>query len=158
MGGIGNAWSSPRKASLCDLQKTVMQGEHLNVRVRGIFSDGFEMGVLTDTACPSERTWVEFYLDSTANKEQLRLEMNNGGKARVELEGEFYGPGLPDPKLPEVLKRSSQPGWGHLGAFRTKLVVHQIRKVESAKGPNRRVATFSWRQVYLGRVLLWTEK
>lgn len=46
------------------------------------------------------------------------------------FEGEFYGPGLPDPNLPEAIKKSYQPGWGHLGAFRTKLVVQAIQSVE----------------------------
>jgi len=98
--------------------------------VEGIYSDGFEMGVLTDAACPSERTWVELDLQSTVNKEMLRSMLDTAGKAKVVFEGEFYGPGVPDPKLPEAIKKSYQPGWGHLGAFRTKLVVHAIQSVE----------------------------
>ncbi|MGA2898543.1 MAG: hypothetical protein ABSE27_13240 [Acidobacteriaceae bacterium] len=56
--------------------------------------------------------------------------LDTAGKAEVVFDGEFYGPGVPDPKLPEAIKKSYQPGWGHLGAFRTKLVVHAIQSVE----------------------------
>lgn len=119
------------KSPLCDLQRTAKQGEQRSVRVRGIYSDGFEMGVLTDAACPSERTWVELDLQSTTNKEMLRSMLDTMGQAEVVFEGEFYGPGVPDPKLPEAIRKSYQPGWGHLGAFRTKLVAHAIQSVKS---------------------------
>lgn len=122
------------KASLCDLQRTVKQGEQLHIRVSGIYSDGFEMGVLTDSACPSEHTWVELDLQSITNKAKLRSMLDRTGQANVVFEGEFYGPGLPDPKLPESIKKSYQPGWGHLGAFRTKLIVHTIQSVKRAGG------------------------
>jgi len=52
-------------------------------------------------------------------------------RAYVVLEGEFYGPPLPDPKLPEPIRKSYHPGWGHLAAFKTKLVVHTIRDVKA---------------------------
>lgn len=119
------------KVPLCDLQRTAKQGEQRSVRVEGIYSDGFEMGVLTDAACPSERTWVELDLQSTVNKEMLRSMLDTAVKAEVVFDGEFYGPGVPDPKLPEAIRKSYQPGWGHLGAFKTKLVVHAIQSVES---------------------------
>ena len=121
---------TPDKAHLCDLQRTAKQGEQRSVQVGGIYSDGFEMGVLTDAACPSEHTWVELKLQSTMNKETLRSILETAGQADVVFEGEFYGPGVPDPKLPESIKKSYQPGWGHLGAFRTKLVVHAIQSVK----------------------------
>jgi hypothetical protein len=121
---------TPDKMPLCDLQRTAKQGEHRPVQVSGIYSVGFEMGVLTDAACPSQSTWVELNLESATNKEKLRSMLDTAGKADVVFEGEFYGPGLPDPKLPEAIKKSYQPGWGHLGAFRTKLVVHAIQSVE----------------------------
>lgn len=118
------------KVPLCDLQRTAKQGEQRSVLVEGIYSDGFEMGVLTDDACPSEHTWVELDVQSTANKEMLRSILDTAGQADVVFEGEFYGPGVPDPKLPESIRKSYQPGWGHLGAFRTKLVVHAIQSVK----------------------------
>ena len=127
---VCTAAPTPEKVPLCDLQRTAKQGEQRSVRVDGVYSDGFEMGVLTDAACPSEHTWVELDLQSITNKEMLRSMLDTAGKAEVVFEGEFYGPGVPDPKLPEAIKKSYQPGWGHLGAFRTKLVVHAIQSVE----------------------------
>jgi hypothetical protein len=123
---------TPEKAPLCDLQRTARQGEHRPVQISGIYSAGFEGSVLTDAACPSQYTWVELDLKSTANKEKLRSMLNKAGKAEVVFEGEFYGPGMPDPKLPEAIRKSYQPGWGHLAAFKTKLVVHAIRNVKAA--------------------------
>jgi len=122
---------TPDQVPLCDLQRTTKQGEQRSVQVRGIYSAGFEVGVLTDSACPFQSTWVEFDLQSTVNKEVLRSMLDTAGKAEVVFEGEFYGPGLPDPKLPEAIKKSYKPGWGHLGAFRTKLVVHSIKSVKA---------------------------
>jgi hypothetical protein len=99
----------------------------------GVYSDGLEMGVLTDPACPSQHTWVELDLRSTAKKEILRSVLNSRGQANVLFEGEFFGPGRPDPNLPEAIRKSYEPGWGHLGAFKTKLVVHLIRSVKAGK-------------------------
>jgi hypothetical protein len=63
-------------------------------------------------------------------KEVLRSMLDTAGQADVAFEGEFYGPGVPDPKLPAATRKSYQPGWGDLGAFRTRLVVHAIQSVK----------------------------
>lgn len=123
---------NPEKAPLCNLQRRVKQGEHRSVQVRGIYSAGFEGSVLAGAACPSQYTWVELDLKSTANKEKLQSMLEKAGKAEVVFDGEFYGPGMPDPKLPEAIRKSYEPGWGHLAAFKTKLVVHAIREVKPA--------------------------
>jgi hypothetical protein len=130
---ISTAASGPGKASLCDLQRSAKEGERRSVRVAGIYSDGLEMGVLTDPACPSQRTWVELDLRSTANKEMLRSILDSKRHADVVFEGEFFGPGRPDPNLPEAIRKSYKAGWGHLGAFKTKLLVHVIRSVKAGK-------------------------
>lgn len=69
---------------------------------------------------------------SEENKEELRKLLDRSRRAYVVVEGEFYGPPLPDPKLPEGIKKDYHPGWGHLAAFKTKLVVHVIRDVKPA--------------------------
>jgi TonB family protein len=112
------------------LQRIAKQGEQRSVQVGGIYITGFEGSVLADAACPDQSTWVELDLKSTANKEQLRSMLDAAGKADVVFEGEFYGPGMPSPNLPEAIRKSYQPGWGHLGAFKTKLVVHAIQSVK----------------------------
>jgi len=121
---------TPDEVPLCDLQRTAKQGEQRSVQVGGIYITGYEGSVLTDATCPSQGTWVELDLKSTANREQLRSMLKKAGKAYVVFEGDFYGPEVPDPKLPEAIRKSYQPGWGHLGAFRTKLVVHAIKSVK----------------------------
>jgi hypothetical protein len=102
------------------------------VRVSGVFSEGLERGVLVDAACPSNYTWVELDLRSEQNKEKLRKILNHSRSANVVFDGEFYGPPLPDPKLPEAIRKSYHPGWGHLGAFKTQIVVREICEVEAA--------------------------
>jgi hypothetical protein len=38
------------------------------------------------------------------------------GEEEVVFDGKFYGPGLPNPKLPDAVKISYLPGCGHLVA------------------------------------------
>lgn len=114
-------------SSLCSLQANVDEGNHVTVRVSGVFS----MGILQDSGCPKETTWVELDLTSRKNWKKLQgiLEDSPKREAIVVFDGEFYGPPLPDPKLPENIKKSYHPNWGHLNCCRTKLVVRVIRDV-----------------------------
>jgi hypothetical protein len=102
------------------------------VLVSGVFSEGLDRGTLEDNRCPKEATWVELALRSQQNKDKLRKALEHSRRANVVFEGEFYGPPVPDPKLPEAIRKQYHPGWGHLAAFKTKLVVHEIRSVEAA--------------------------
>ena len=90
--------------------------------------------VLTDPACPSRHTWVELALKSQRNRSKLKQLMYESGKATVEFTGEFYGPPNPDDRLPASIKKGYHPGWGHLGAFRTKLVVFEIDSASMVDG------------------------
>lgn len=127
-----SALKESETASLCSLQQKVTEGNHETVQVSGIFSEGLERGTLEDAACPKESTWVELDLRSKQNKEKLRKLLGRSRRAYVVVEGEFYGPPLPDSKLPYAIRNSYHPGWGHLAAFKTKLVVHSIRDVKAA--------------------------
>jgi len=136
------AQSKPNRLSLCVLQERVTAGEHLPVEVAGVYGAGLDMGPLVDLGCAAQATWVEMALVSTVNKEKLRELLDHSRGAYVVLQREFYGPGLPDPKLPEAIKRTYRPGWGHLGGFKTKPVVHYIRSVrpapsDSSKNPHQ---------------------
>jgi len=128
--------SEPKATSLCVLQEKATEGTHATVRVSGIFSEGLDLGPLEDPACPAEATWVELALPpgQNKNKEKLRRLLDVSYRAYVIFEGDFYGPPLPDPKLPEAIRRAYHPGWGHMGQFRTKLVVHAICDVKVAPG------------------------
>ncbi len=124
--------TGPKATSLCVLQKQVAEGEHETVRVSGVYGPGLDHTVMEDAECPGESTWVELALRSQDNKEKLRKLLDSSRRAFVVVEGEFYGPPLPDPKLPEAVRKDYHPGWGHLAAFKTKLVVHAIRDVRPA--------------------------
>ena len=119
-------------ASLCALQDKATEGDHITAQVAGVYFSGIDMGPLEDTTCPANATWVELALQTEVNKKKLRRLLERYGRARVVFEGEFYGPPAPDPKLPDAIRKAYHPGWGHLGAFRTKLVVHSIRSVSRA--------------------------
>jgi len=122
----------PQAASLCSLQQKIGAGDHESVRVSGRYGPGLDRTVLEEPSCSGEGTWVELELQSNQNKEKLRKMLGHSRQAYVVVEGEFYGPPLPDPKLPEAIRKSYHPGWGHLAAFKTKLVVHAIRDVQPA--------------------------
>jgi len=126
------AQSEEKRVSLCILQKEVAEGKHVTAQVAGVYSLGLDSGTLEDSTCPTQATWVDLALQSDRNKEKLRRLLDHSGRAYVVFQGEFYGPDLPDPKLPEAIRKSYHPGWGHLGAFRTKLVVHAIRSIRAA--------------------------
>jgi len=117
--------------SLCTLQENATAGEYVMARVAGVYSEGLELGVLEDAACPAQGTWVELALKSARNRKKLRRLLERSRKARVVFYGRFYGPGIVDANLPEAIRRSYQPGWGHLSAFKTKLVVISIQSAQA---------------------------
>ena len=126
--------SKRNQTSLCGLQGKVAEGSRMSVMVSGIYQGGLgnsgpAMGTLNDSACPGETAWIEIALQSPTNREKLNKILDKSGRAFVVFKGEFYGPLIPDPTLPETIRKNYHPGWGHLRAFKTKLVVHAIRDV-----------------------------
>jgi hypothetical protein len=121
--------SKPERESLCDLQGKIAEGDHVSVTVSGIYGPGLDRTVLVDSSCATEFTWVELDLTSERNQQKLRRLIDRSRQAYVVVAGVFFGPPLPDPKLPEAIRKNYHPGWGHLGAFKTKFVVHVIRSV-----------------------------
>jgi hypothetical protein len=122
-----------QQMSLCNLQKEVGQGEHIHVQISGVYSAGLENSTLNDLVCPVapyQSTWVEFDLQTKRNDKKLKELLDHSQRVYLATEGEFYGPPLPDPKLPEILQKGFPPHWGHLGCCRTKLVVHAILSVK----------------------------
>src|SRR5262249_52026565 len=132
-GGRQTAPTQPQGlASLCSLQQKVGTGEHETALVSGVYGAGVDAGVLVDSACPTGETWVELRLKTMKNRRKLSDILAHSRRANVIFEGEFYGPPQPDRNLPESLRKSYHPGWGHLSAFRTKLVVSAIQEVKAA--------------------------
>jgi len=131
---VVSSGQSTSEDSLCSLQQKVAEGERLAVRVAGVFSEGLDMGILSDAAC-SETTWVELALENKRNRKKLGavLDRSRHSEALVVFEGELYGPPTPDPKLREAIRRAYHPWWGHLNCCRTKLVVRKILEVKDAE-------------------------
>jgi hypothetical protein len=130
---LGAARSKPQ--SVCDLPK-LTQGTHKSIRLTAVASFGTDMGVLADARCPSTQpVWFELSLKSERNRNRLHDQLEKFGKARVVFSGELYGPPLPDPKLPDSIRKNYRGGWGHLGSFPMKLVVFRIESVAPAGKP-----------------------
>ena len=135
-------WERP---ALCDLQTKVAQGEHQTVRVEGVYLAGLEGQVLVEAGCSGRSTHVEFDLKANRNwKRLLRLSSKSNRKQHVVgdsdavlvvFEGEFYGPPVPDSKLPEAIRRAYHPSWDNSGSM-TKLVVKTIQSVEALPADN----------------------
>jgi len=131
------SWERP---ALCNLQTKVAQGEHQKVRIEGVYLAGLEGQVLVEAGCSGRSTDVEFNLKSNRNwKRLLRLSSKSNRKQHVVghsdallvvFDGEFYGPLLPDSKLPEAIRRAYHPSWDNSGSM-TKLVVTTIQNVQA---------------------------
>lgn len=130
--GPSTLHANEKVASLCALQDKATEGDHITAQVAGVYFSGPDMGPVEDATCPANATWVELALQTELNNKKLRRLLERYGRAYVVFEGEFFGPPVPDPKLPDAIRKVYHPGWGHLGAFRTKLVVHSIRSVSRA--------------------------
>jgi hypothetical protein len=126
---------------LCELQAKTAQGEHRDVKVEGVYLAGLEGQYLVAPACSGRSTAIEFDLKShrlwkrlvrMSNKTNTRKRVSGpGDPVIVVFEGEFFGPPMPDPKLPDAIRKNYHPGWDHNNASMTKLVVHAILDVES---------------------------
>jgi len=125
---------------LCDLQKQTPQGEHRRVRVEGVYLAGLEGQYLVTSGCSGRSTSIEFELKSHRLWNRLTQMTNKTNTQRhaagysdavlVVFDGEFYGPRVPDPQLPEAIRKNYHPGWDHDNASMTKLVVLEIHRVE----------------------------
>lgn len=115
--------------SLCTLAAKTARGAHINAQIQGIYEQGLESTTLRDPACPNVLTWIEFALQTKRNWTKLQGQVDRSGEAYVFFEGEFYGPPLPDHKLPEPLRKAFPPLWGHMSCCPTRLVVHSIQSV-----------------------------
>jgi len=127
-------------APLCELQTQVAQGEHRNVQVEGVCLSGLEGQYLVTSGCSGRSTAIEFELKTHRLwKKLVRLSnrtntekhvSGDGNPVLVVFEGEFYGPPVPDAKLPEAFRKNYHPGWDPMNASMTKMVVHTIQRVQ----------------------------
>jgi hypothetical protein len=135
-----SAQDNSTKSPLCELQEEVAQGEHRTVRVEGVYLAGMEGQYLVVAGCSGRSTYVEFDLKShrlwkrlvkISNRSNERKHVSGSGDpVLVVFEGEFYGPPVPDPRLPEAFRKIYHPPWDSQNASMTKLVVHAIDRAE----------------------------
>jgi len=140
---MGACVSPALPITLCNALAAVNAGERMPVEIRGIYVVGAEHSVLYDPAEPRCRmnvqpaTWIEFAPDYQENETLGRL-LAQDGRAFVTFRGDLNGPGPASPDDPAVdavlsgvKRRLSMRRYGHLSAFRTKLVVAEVRNVEA---------------------------
>jgi len=137
------AQSSPDSqiTPLCKLQTKLAQGEHRNIQVEGVYLSGLEGQYLVTSGCSGRSTFIEFELKTHRLwKELVRLSnrtntkehtSGDGNPVLVVFEGEFYGPLVPDPKLPEAFRKNYHPGWDPMNVSMTKMAVHAIQRVHA---------------------------
>jgi hypothetical protein len=131
-------------SSLCNLQVQLTRGEHRRVRVEGVYLAGLEAAYLVDAGCSGRSTRVEFALKTHRNWDRLQAMIRrpykesdihgDGEPVLVFFDGEFYGPPLPDPKLPEAIRNIYHPGWDSNAT--TKLVVDGIESIKDVPADN----------------------
>ena len=141
MASSGLAQSGPDSqiVPLCELQTKLAQGEHRDTQVEGVYLSGLEGQYLVASGCSGRSTTIDFELRTHRLwKELVRLSNRTNRKKHVSgdsdlvlvvFEGEFYGPQVPDPKLPEAIRKNYHPGWDDMGSM-TKMVVHAIQRVQ----------------------------
>jgi hypothetical protein len=112
---------------LCDLQVRTAEGEHRSVEVEGVYLNGIDVQYLVVPGCSGRSTRIEFALKTRRNWNKLARMSDNFIQTLVTLQGNFYGPPAPDPKLPEAIRKAYHPGWDNNAM--TKLVVHSILSV-----------------------------
>ena len=137
---LAQSSSDSQIVPLCELQMQLAQGEHRNVQVEGVYLSGLEGQYLVTSGCSRRSTSIEFELKTHRLWKEL-VQLSNrtntekhvsgdGDPVLVVFEGEFYGPRVPDPKLPEGIRKNYHPEWDHMDASMTKMVVHAIRRVQ----------------------------
>jgi hypothetical protein len=137
---LAQSSSDSQIVPLCELQTKVTQGEHRNVRVEGVYLSGIEGQYLVTAGCSGSRTWIEFelrthrlvkHLEGLSNRTNTKMHVSgDGDPVLVVFDGDFYGPSVPDPKLPEAFRQNYHPGWDPMNASMTKMVVHAIQRVQ----------------------------
>lgn len=125
------------RPSLCDLLSSAGPGDGLEVEIEGRYVVSHEFSFLYDPQSPlcpwdvQPSTSVEF---SSAAKRPDRLEeiLRADRRAHVVFNGRLLGPAPPsadDLTLPVMLSYANRIAgrrYGHMGAFRTKLIVEQV--------------------------------
>jgi TonB family protein len=141
------ASAAGNRTTLCEALGSIEAGERRIVTISGIYVVGAEHQIFYD---PNEltcridvqpETWIEFARAVTSNELsrllQRRRDSWESRRAHVTFTGELNGPGLvaPDdlsfPQMAAFANRTRNRRYGHLNAYRTKLVVTEVNDVKS---------------------------
>ncbi len=138
----GTDISGEGEARLCEALREIRPGERLPIVVTGIYVTGHEQSILYDPEEPicfwdiQPSTWIEF-AEAAGDHTELTRQMEKDRRALVKFKGELFGPKLVGPddhSLSPNLAWANRAGglrYGHLGGFRTKLVVQAVLEVRS---------------------------
>lgn len=121
--GVANSNRSIRSniptVNYCDLIRNPKSYDQKEVRVRAVFQVGYEWQELYCLECfdLEKRTWVEFSEDFESRTQSTIAKKVSGTDQTlaVVLVGKFY---------------SSDERYGHMGAYRFKLVVDRVEKAK----------------------------
>lgn len=140
---VGGPSKPSSVVEFCSALEAIQPGEEIPVLLSGLYSVGHELQILYDPQKPlcggqvQPSTWVEFSPRAGGNAELDRI-VEQSGRALLVVRGRLFGPRQPAPddtSLPVTLafaNRVASRRYGHLGAFRTKLVVEELLHVEAA--------------------------
>ncbi len=129
--------STGAPVDFCSALEAIQPGDQISVILAGIYTVGDEHQVFYDSERPlcsgdvQPSTWVEF-APQVAARGGLDQILRKARRAHVVLRGELFGPkqlGPDDLALAVNLaygNRVAGRRYGHLGAFRTKLVVSSV--------------------------------
>jgi Gram-negative bacterial TonB protein C-terminal len=129
--------TKPPTTSLCAALQSVDRGQELPVVISGIFAIGHESQILWDPRQPSceedvqPSTWVEL-AEGAEDTTPLRKLLEEDRRAYVTFAGTLFGPAPLQPDFPRLADpmsasyRTEGTTYGHLNAFRTKLVVTRV--------------------------------
>lgn len=138
---------SHQQQRLCDALSEIGAGERRRVTLSGIYAVGPEHATFYDPnelSCRVDvqpQTWVEF-APKVRNEELERIiatqrSIAGTRRAHVTFTGDLYGPGAvaPDdrsfPQMTAFANRVRNRRYGHLNAYRTKLLVMEVSDVRS---------------------------
>ena len=130
-----------RVLSLCDVVRNWEAYDGKDIQIKGIFAVGPEVARLYDPGCCNQdaQLWVEFIESRngrpTKERAQLKRYINADSRAKVVFKGRFEGPkavAVPDTVHPDLRERirDLNSRHGHMNAYRFKIVVREIQKVE----------------------------
>lgn len=129
-----------QEVSLCEALEGIGPGQRQTVCVSGVYVVEYEASVFYSSnqrTCPTNvqpATWVEF-AEGMGKHEALDRTLRRSSRALVTFKGELFGPPAvgPDdvsqPLFVAYANRARAGGYGHLNAFRTKLVVQEVLAV-----------------------------